>query len=128
MILPIWKRLSIALSVSLLLVSCGGQAGNVKVYSIDPNKGLIRKQENEVLAFEKAKGYLCETPDDFRDTVTCTGGAVKVYKLNPERGLVRSQAGEVIPFIRAKGYLCTSPRDFKAILDECAKPSQASED
>jgi len=116
------KILLISLSVSL--ASCGGVIGSVKVYSISPSEGLVRRQDKEILPFAKANGFFCESPDDFRDTITCTGGAVKVYVLKPDRGLVRKQANEVLTFLQAKGYLCTSQRDFKVILDECAKPAK----
>jgi len=122
--LRILKRLLIVASLSL--VSCGGVNGNVKVYSVDPPQGLVRKQANEVLPFDKAYGFLCENPEDFRDTITCTGGSVKVYKLKPLEGLVRRQANEVIPFVRAKGYFCVSPTSFQEILDNCAKAKDSS--
>lgn len=122
MVIPlILRRLSIALSVSILL-SCG-TTGAVKVYAIKHREGLVRRQQKEVLPFEKGNGFFCESPEDFRDTVTCTGGAVKVYRLKASvGGIVRSQAGEVLTYAQAEGYLCTSPTDFKSILDNCTKP------
>lgn len=120
MVIPrIWRASLTVLSVSFL-AACGGQTGNVKVYQVKHPEGLVRKQQNEVKPFKDAAGYLCQDPEDFRDTVTCTGAAVKVYKLNPSRGLVRSQAGEVIRFEDARGYLCVSPTDFKTILENCS--------
>lgn len=113
----ILKRSLIALS-SLLLLSCGTM-GTVKVYYLDPPVGLVRKQQNEVKPFSEAKGFICESPQDFEDTVACVGGAVKVYYLDPLRGLVREQQHEVKPFPTVKGYFCTSPTDFQKILERC---------
>lgn len=117
----ILKTLLISLSLSFL-VSCGGQKGNVKVYKLREH-GLVRSQEKEVLPFEKADGFFCETPEDFRDTITCTGGAVKLYLLRPKRGgIVRSQANEFLTYKEANGYMCVNPTSFKEILDNCTKP------
>ncbi len=116
MTLRISKILLISAS---LLVSCGTVPGNVKVYFLEPDKGLVRVQAKEVLPFEKARGFLCESKAHFQDIVSCTGGAVKIYFLEPTKGLVRKQANEVKPFSEARGYYCTSSADLKEILDKC---------
>lgn len=113
------SKISLIVLASLLLISCGIK-GRIKIYYLDPPVGLVRKQQQEILPFVKAKGYLCESQADFEKTVTCVGGGVKIYSLDPTRGLVRKQQNEVKPFPEAKGYLCTSPQDFQEILDHCA--------
>ena len=73
-----------ALLLALVLSACGTAPGTVKVYSIQPAKGgIVRNQDSEVKLFKDAKGYLCESPEDFRDTATCSGGGVKVWYLEP---------------------------------------------
>jgi len=114
----IWKRSSIVLG-SFLLLSCGGLEGTVKVYQLQPH-GLVRKQENEVREFAKSVGFLCESPEDFRDTVTCTGGAVKVWYINPNH-LLRKQTGQTRAFAESIGYLCVHPQHMKEILEQCEK-------
>lgn len=109
-----------AFLLPLLLVACGTVPSNVKVYYLDPAQGLVRKQVNEVLPFAQAKGYFCQSPKDFEDTVGCVGGAVKVYSLQPQMGgIYRKQANELLTYVQARGYFCASPADFKLILDRC---------
>ena len=111
----------VALLLALVLSACGTAPGTVKVYSIQPAKGgIVRNQDSEVKPFKDAKGYLCESPEDFRDTATCSGGGVKVWYLEPTRGIIRKQQNQVKTFAQAKGYLCVSPQDMKAILEACA--------
>lgn len=117
-------KISLIALASSVLISCGVK-GRVKIYYLDPPVGLIRKQQNEVLPFEKAKGYLCESQPDFEKTVSCAGGGVKIYSLDPLRGLVRKQQNEVKPFPTVKGYLCTSPADFQEIVDSCTAGARA---
>lgn len=113
------KLRTLLISLSFLLFSCG-TPGTVKVYFLDPAKGFVRNQKKEVLPFDKTKGYLCETPEDFNDTVSCVGGAVKVYSSQPAMsGLYRKQANELILYVEARGFLCVSPPDMKQILDNC---------
>lgn len=112
----------IKLIISSLVViasACGPNSKNVKVYYLEPAQGLVRKQTQEVLPFEKARGYLCENPADFQETVSCLQAQVKVYYLDPPVGLVRKQSGEVRPFSMSRGFLCTSPDDFRLILEDC---------
>lgn len=110
--------------LSLFLAGCGTVPGTVKVYSVQQDKGgLVRAQDKEVKPFTQARGYLCESPEDFRDTVTCSGGGVKVWYLEPSKGLVRKQQNQVKSFSAAKGYLCVSNQDLKSILENCSKGS-----
>ncbi len=102
----------------VFLTSCG-TPGTVKVYYLDPARGLVREQQKEVRKFQDSRGYLCESQDDFRDTVTCTGAAVKVWFLEPSKGLVRKQQNQMRSFQESKGYLCVSPQDMKQILAKC---------
>ena len=111
---------TLLISVSLL-ASCGTIPGNVKVYYLNPDQGLVRIQAKEVIPFSKARGYLCESKSDFQDIVACTGGAVKVYFLEPGIGLTRKQNNEVKPFAAARGYYCTTSADLKAIISKCKK-------
>jgi len=112
------------LLLSFLFLSCCCQQlppipSNVKVYSVQEE--LVRLQVKETLAFAKARGYLCASPQNFSDTVSCVGGGVKIYSLQPSMGgLYRKQANELLPYAGARGYLCTSPKDFTFILDQCA--------
>lgn len=53
-----------AVAATALLGACG--AGLViKIYYLDPAKGLVRKQEGEVIPFSDAKGYRCVSSQDF---------------------------------------------------------------
>lgn len=114
------KRAVYALLLFFALASCGTVPSNIRVYYLDPAQGLVRKQVNEVLPFAQAKGYFCQSPKDFEDTVGCVGGAVKVYSLQPAMGgIYRKQANELLTYLQARGYFCASPQDFKQILDRC---------
>jgi hypothetical protein len=106
--------------LAALAVACGSASKNVKIYYLEPERGLVRKQEQEVLPFAKARGYLCANRADLEIVVTCVEGVAKVYYLDPSRGLVRKQSGEVRSFASSRGFLCTSPDDFKTLLEECA--------
>lgn len=115
------------LLLPLIVLSCCGQQklppipGSVKVYSVQEQKGgLVRVQVSEVLPFSKAKGFLCESPAHFENTVECVGGSVKVYSLQPSRGgLYRKQADELLTYAAAKGYFCVSPKDLEYIQEQC---------
>lgn len=117
------------LLVALLAFSCCGQQlppipGSVKVYQVnEPKGGLVRLQVQEVKAFTKAKGFFCQSPEHFQQTVTCTAGAAKVYYLRPDLGgLYRKQANELLTYAEGFGYFCVSPADLAEIIDECSKP------
>lgn len=58
---------SLFLVVSLILLSCK-TTGNipVKVYVSKPDKGgIYRKQENEIITYDKTDGYFCMSGPDF---------------------------------------------------------------
>lgn len=113
------SRLLLTLAI-LLLPACGSTPPkDVEVYYLEPAQGLIRKQENEVLPFPKAKGYFCANPKDFQTVVSCLQAEAKVYYIDPPQGLVRKQSGEVRPFSASKGFLCVSPDDAETILQDC---------
>lgn len=118
MIRRIWKTLLIGASLSL--AACGSASKNVKIWYLEPAQGLVRKQENAVLPFPKARGYLCANPADFEAVATCIQAETKIYFLEPKHGLIRKQSGEVRPFELSRGFLCTSPGDFKLLLEDCA--------
>lgn len=114
------------LLISLVFLSCCGQKlppipGNVKVYEIREEKGgLSRLQVQEILPFEKGKGFICASPQHFGDVVACSGGAVRLYELRPEmKGIYRAQSKDLMTYAEARAYLCTSPKDFNYILDKC---------
>jgi ABC-type uncharacterized transport system auxiliary subunit len=113
------SRLIAGLLASLVMLGCGANSKNVKIYYLEPAQGLVRKQEQEVLPFPKARGYLCTNRADLEIVVTCVEGVAKVYYLDPSRGLVRKQSGEVRSFTSSRGFLCTSPDDFKLLLEDC---------
>ena len=123
------KLLTAYIALALALTGCG-TAGTVKVWYLEPAQGLIRKQAKppEVKTFPAAKGYFCESPSDFEETVGCVSGAAKVYYLDPARGLVRKQSNEVHPFTEVRGYFCVSPADLKVIIDKCLPESARGAD
>jgi hypothetical protein len=59
------------LGASITIASCGHAGINAKIYYLDAAQGgLIRKQEKEVIPFDKATGYRCMNPEDFNATLT----------------------------------------------------------
>ena len=65
-----------AVGLSLLLMSC--KSISVKIYAVDADAGgLVRKQENELLPFDKAKGYLCTSPSDFETIMQACSNAYR---------------------------------------------------
>jgi hypothetical protein len=42
----------------------------VSIYYLDPAKGLVRSQDNQVIPFSQAKGYFCLSPSDTEALVT----------------------------------------------------------
>ncbi len=57
--------LSVCLAASLLngCASPEPALSPVKIYYLDPELGLLRRQANERLKFEDARGYLCQSQD-----------------------------------------------------------------
>lgn len=119
---------SIIASLSLLVIAaCGSASKDVKVWYLEPAQGLVRKQENVVLPFSRARGYLCANPADFEAVATCVQASTRIYYLEPKQGLIRKQSGEVRSFEVSRGFLCTSPDDFKLLLEDCAAQEKANE-
>jgi hypothetical protein len=58
------SKLATILSL-FLLAACDPSGLNVKVYYLDPARGLVRSQANEVIPFDQAAGYRCMNKADF---------------------------------------------------------------
>lgn len=108
---------------AFFLLSCCGQPpsipGSIKAYFLEPTRGLVREQTKEIIPFDKARGYFCESKKDIESIAACIGGDVKIYFLEPTQGLIRRQAKEVKPFSEARGYYCTTQSDLNQLLDRC---------
>lgn len=110
------------IAAALSLAACGTAKG-VKVYYLDPPRGLVREQAKEVVSFPDAAGWLCENPIDFETTASCTAVSAKVYYVNWPKGLVRNQSSEVRSFESSKGFFCLTPQDFQHLVSSCNRIS-----
>lgn len=59
--------------------SCSGPG--VKVWYLDPDQGLVRKQDNEILPFSQARGYYCMSKQDAEYVMNrCIGPKTEVER------------------------------------------------